>query len=117
MRGFYDRFGASLLVVLVLSLFTGCATISQHRTEEKAADSEKKVEQEKPAQVSPPVTSNVPSSSQTTMAPAPSAERNQNLPPVKPLPSEIQVEKAARMSEEDMLDLALEYCEAANSFW
>jgi membrane-bound lytic murein transglycosylase D len=115
MSGLNNRLGASLLLLLVLSLFAGCATLSQYQTEKKASDSEKKSEQEKPDQVSPPVASNEPSSSQT--ATALSSKSKQILPPVKPQPSGIQGENAAKMSEEDLLDLALEYCEAANSFW
>jgi peptidoglycan lytic transglycosylase D len=119
----YNRLGASLLLLLVLSLLTGCATSSSYQTEKKTPDaatnldSGKKPDQEKVDPVSPRVISKVPSSGVTGVAPSPSPTRNQVSQPVKPPPPENQIENTAKMSMEDMLDLALEYCEAANSFW
>jgi membrane-bound lytic murein transglycosylase D len=109
--------------LLVLSLLAGCGTLSSYQTEKKTPDSETKLDsakkpgQEKIDPVSPRVTSKVPSSAATGVAPSPSPDRNQVLPLAKPQPTETQGENTAKMSKEDMLDLALEYCEAANSFW
>ena len=119
----YTRLGASLLLLLVVSLLAGCGTLSSYQTEKKTPDaatnldSGNKPDQEKIDQTSPRVTSNVPSSGTTGMAPSPSPDRNQFSPLVKPQPIEPQGENTAKMSNEDRLDLALEYCEAANSFW
>ena len=119
----YTRLSASLLSLLVLSLLAGCGTLSSYQTEKKTPDSEtkldsaKKPDQEKIDQVSPRVTSKVPSSGATEVAPSPSPDRNQGSSLAKPQPTGTQGENTAKMSNEDMLDLALEYCEAANSFW
>ena len=117
------RLGRCLLFLLVLSLLAGCGTLSSYQTEGKAVDSDKmldsgkKPDQEKADRVSPRANPKATTSGKTAMTPFPSPDGSQVPPPMKPQPGEAEDEETERMSTEDLLDLALEYCEAANSFW
>lgn len=119
----YCRLGASLWLLLVLSFPAGCGTLSSYQTEKKTPDSATnpdpgtKPGQEKTASGSPPVPSKALDSGGGDSATSSPADRSQVSAPAKPQPAVPQVQNTAKMSKEDMLDLALEYCEAGNSFW
>ena len=113
----FTRLGAGLLLSLVLSFLAGCGTLSSYQTETKATDSGRKPEQEMADPASPRVASKGPGSGEKATATSPSLETNQVLPQARPQLAANQGENTAKMSKEDILDLALEYCEAANSFW
>ncbi len=123
MSELYTRLGASFLLSLVLTLLAGCASLSPYESGRKTSEpgemlgSGQKSGQEDTDQPSSRVGFKVAGSGSTEVTPSPSPVKNPVSPSAKPRSSETQGDSTAKMSKEDMMDLALEYCEAANSFW
>jgi membrane-bound lytic murein transglycosylase D len=112
-----SRFAVSLIVPLILVSFSGCVTLPSHERDDSGIkpDEQKKTDSSPPV-ASPETTSNKTVNEDEKDAPSP-VDKDHGSPSSTAEAKNNGTKDSEKMTDEELLDSALEYCETANSLW